>query len=116
MQFEGVYVISVAARLLEMHPQTLRKYERFGLVAPARMGPLRRLYSEQDIKRLRLIKHLVEDLGLNLAGVELSLKVLNHLLDMRASLAEDKSEKDLKKDIEAQLDSLIEFMAPAKPR
>ena len=116
MQFEGVYVISVAARLLEMHPQTLRKYERFGLVAPARMGPLRRLYSEKDIKRLRLIKHLVEDLGLNLAGVELSLKILNHLLDMKASLTEDKREKDLKQEIEAQLDSLIEFMAPAKPR
>src|SRR5262245_56477793 len=114
MQFEGVYVISVAARILEMHPQTLRKYERFGLVAPAR-ETIRRLYSEQDIKRLRLIKHLVDDLGLNLAGVELSLKILNHLLDMKTALAENKTE-GLKEDIEAQLDSLIEFMAPAKPR
>ena len=77
---EGVYIISVAARLLEMHPQTLRKYERVGLVTPSRTGGALRLYSEEDIARLRLIKHLVGDLGLNLAGVQLVIGVFNHLL------------------------------------
>ena len=62
---EGVYVISVAARLLEMHPQTLRKYERLGLVQPARTIGMLRLYSEQDLYQLRLIRHMEESLGLN---------------------------------------------------
>ena len=65
---EGVYVISVAARLLEMHPQTLRKYERLGLVQPARTIGMLRLYSEEDLYQLRLIRHMEERLGLNLAG------------------------------------------------
>ena len=82
---DGVYIISVAARILEMHPQTLRKYERIGLVSPfRRAGRLRRLYSEEDIARLKLIKHLVGDLGLNLAGVQLVLDVFNSLLKVRA--------------------------------
>ena len=68
---DGLYVISVAARLLEMHPQTLRKYERAGLVRPSRTVGMLRLYSEEDIVRLRLIKHLVGDLGLNISGVVL---------------------------------------------
>ncbi len=111
--FGGVYVISVAARILEMHPQTMRKYERFGLVAPARMGPLRRLYSDQDIARLRLINHLVRDLGLNLAGVELSLKVLNRLLELKVALDADKKDKDQIQEIEKHINDLIEFMAPS---
>ncbi len=81
-ELSGVYVISVAARLLEMHPQTLRKYERLGLVRPYRTIGMLRLYSEQDIEKLRLIKHLEENLGLNLAGVEFTLNLLSHLLDM----------------------------------
>ena len=80
--FQGVYIISVAARLLEMHPQTLRKYERLGLVQPSRTIGMLRLYSEEDIEKLRLIKHLEENLGLNLAGVGFTLDLLAHLLDM----------------------------------
>ena len=83
-EVEGVYIISVAARILEMHPQTLRKYERVGLVTPSRTIGMLRLYSEEDIARLKLIKHLVGDLGLNLAGVQLVLEVFNHLLRVRA--------------------------------
>ena len=83
---QGVYAISVVARVLHMHPQTLRKYERIGLVSPARTGGMLRLYSEEDIARLRLIKHMVGELGLNLAGVQLALSLFNRLLDMRASL------------------------------
>jgi len=83
---QGVYIISVAARILEMHPQTLRKYERVGLISPFRTIGIRRLYSEEDIARLRLIKHLVGDLGLNLAGVQLVLDLFNQLLAMRSHL------------------------------
>ena len=79
----GVYIISVAARILEMHPQTLRKYERAGLVSPSRTVGMLRLYSEEDIARLKLIKHLVGDLGLNLAGVQLILEAFNHMLRIR---------------------------------
>ena len=76
---QGVYVISVTARILHMHPQTLRKYERLGLVNPSRSGGMVRYYSDMDISRLRMIKHLVEDRGMNLAGVELALEMVNRL-------------------------------------
>jgi len=82
---QGLYIISVAAQILAMHPQTLRKYERAGFIEPPRMGTLR-LYSEEDIARLRLIKHLVEDLGLNLSGVELALGLAKRLVDLRNKL------------------------------
>ena len=81
----GVYIISVVARMLEMHPQTLRKYERVGLLSPSRTGGMLRLYSEEDIARLRLIKHLVGGLGLNLAGVQLAMRLFNKLLETRAA-------------------------------
>jgi MerR family transcriptional regulator/heat shock protein HspR len=71
--------ISVAARMLSMHPQTLRKYERLGLVQPARTIGSMRLYSTQEIARLRLIKELVEDAGVNLAGVQRLLAVAEGL-------------------------------------
>lgn len=66
----GLYFISMAARLLDMHPQTLRKYERLGLVRPARTIGSMRLYSPDQIERLRLIKYLVDEAGVNLAGVQ----------------------------------------------
>jgi len=86
MESGGLYIISVAARMLDMHPQTLRKYERIGLVSPSRTIGMLRLYSQEDIVRLRLIKHLVDDLGLNLAGVELALSMVHRLLDMHQQL------------------------------
>ena len=85
-QMEGVYIISVAARILEMHPQTLRKYERIGLVRPSRTVGMLRLYSDEDVARLRLIKHLVGEMGLNLAGVQLALRLFNRLLRMKTQL------------------------------
>ncbi len=83
---EGLYVISVAARLLAMHPQTLRKYERAGLISPTRTVGMLRLYSEEDIVRLRLIKHLVDDLGLNIAGVNLVLTLFDKLINVASQL------------------------------
>jgi len=80
---EPLFVISVAARLVQMHPQTLRKYEREGLIAPSRTQGNLRLYSDRDIERLRQVKYLVEDLGLNLAGVQMVLDVTRRLREMR---------------------------------
>ena len=84
-QTRGIYLISMVAETLDMHPQTLRKYERAGFVAPLRMGTLR-TYTDEDIARLRLIKHFVDDLGLNLAGVEMALAFTGELLQMRTRL------------------------------
>ena len=81
-EVEGVYVISVAARLLSMHPQTLRKYERLGLVQPTRTVGMLRLYSDEDLEKLRLIRYLETTLRLNLAGVEFILTLLERLLEM----------------------------------
>jgi len=93
---DGLYIISVAARLLEMHPQTLRKYERVGFVSPSRTIGMLRLYSAEDIEKLRIVKHLVEDRGLNLAGVELVLEVLPELAKL-AQVGESKDENEPKK-------------------
>lgn len=71
---EPCYVISVAAKLVDLHPQTLRRYEEIGLVKPARASG-RRLYSPHDLERLRKINRLVNDLGVNLAGVEVILNM-----------------------------------------
>jgi MerR family transcriptional regulator, heat shock protein HspR len=83
---EPLFVISVAARLVEMHPQTLRKYEREGLIAPSRTSGNLRLYSDEDIERLRQVKYLVEERGLNLAGVQLALELTRELRQLRESL------------------------------
>jgi MerR family transcriptional regulator/heat shock protein HspR len=70
-----LYFISMAAELLGMHPQTLRKYERLGLIQPARTIGSMRLYAREELERLRLIKRLVDELGINLAGVQRLLAV-----------------------------------------
>jgi MerR family transcriptional regulator/heat shock protein HspR len=79
--YEGrsVYHISVVAELVETHPQTLRMYERMGLVSPLRTRNNVRLYTEEDIERVRRIQHLTQELGVNLAGVEVVFKLLNEL-------------------------------------
>ena len=106
---DGLYVISGAARWLEMHPQTLRKYERSGLVRPSRTVGMLRLYSEEDIVRLRLIKHLVGDLGLNLAGVELSLGMFNQMLKMKSGLGQAEN-GELKKYLENCLNEMFKIL------
>jgi MerR family transcriptional regulator/heat shock protein HspR len=85
---EPVFIISVAARLVEMHPQTLRKYEREGLIAPSRTHGNLRLYSDQDIERLRQVKYLVETRGLNLAGVQLALELTEQLRSLKSQVGE----------------------------
>lgn len=76
----GVYMISVAAELAEMHPQTLRVYEARGLIAPKRSPKNTRLYSQRDVERLRRIQRMTSEQGLNLAGVEMVLE-LETLMD-----------------------------------
>lgn len=80
----GVYHISIVAELVETHPQTLRMYERMGLVSPQRTRNNIRLYSEADVERVRRIQHLTQDLGVNLAGVEVVFKLLNEMEKMQA--------------------------------
>jgi MerR family transcriptional regulator/heat shock protein HspR len=80
------YMISVAAELVGMHPQTLRQYEEKGLVRPQRTAGNTRLYSEADLERLRLIQRLTTELGLNLAGVEAVLDLEEQLRRMHARM------------------------------
>ena len=98
-----------------MHPQTLRKYERMGLIAPPRTGGMLRLYSEEDITKLRIIKHLVEDVGLNLVGVEMALSLVKRLLDMRQQLtrlgAGDPAESALTQ-VAKELESILDMLTP----
>lgn len=83
------YFISVAARMLDMHPQTLRKYERLGLVRPSRTIGSMRLYSRDELERLRLIKRLVDGAGINLAGVQRLLSISEALQRIRPLMADD---------------------------
>jgi len=105
----GVYIMRVAAMLTGMHPQTLRKYERAGLLEPQRSKKLR-MYSDEDIARLRTIKHLVDDIGLNLAGVKVALKVQDTILKIRKQLASTdlnpNRRKQLMKSLDESLDAL----------
>jgi MerR family transcriptional regulator, heat shock protein HspR len=86
--------ISVAAEMLDMHPQTLRKYERLGLVRPARTVGSMRLYSRDEIERLRFIKRLVDEAGVNLAGVQQLLSVAEAMQRMRPLMQPDALQRD----------------------
>ncbi len=79
---EPCFVISVAARMIQVHTQTLRYYEREGLLEPARSSGNIRLYSQRDIERLRRIKTLTEELGINLAGVQVVLRMMERMAEM----------------------------------
>ena len=83
---DALYVISVAARLVELHPTTLRKYERVGFLEPSRTPGRTRLYSHEDIRRLRQIKHLVEEREMNLAGVQMALDLTELLSEIANAL------------------------------
>ncbi len=93
------YMISVAADLVGMHPQTLRMYEAKGLVRPGRTPGGTRLYSDADVERLRLIQRLTTELGLNLAGVEHVLRLQDELNKARARM--DRLERELRAEIAA---------------
>ena len=83
---EPCFVISVAARIIGVHAQTLRYYERVGLVWPSRTGGRQRLYSMADIERLKRIKALTEDMGVNLAGAEVARKLMMRIEDLEKNV------------------------------
>jgi MerR family transcriptional regulator/heat shock protein HspR len=91
------YMISIAAELVGMHPQTLRMYESKGLVRPKRTPGNTRLYSEADLERLRLIQRLTTELGLNLAGVETVIRLEDELGKARARF--ERLERELRREI-----------------
>ena len=102
---EPCYVISVAARMVGMHAQSLRNYERIGLIRPGRSQGRVRLYSQSDIERLRNIQRMVQDLGVNLAGVEV-------IMNMRETMARMEREMDrLREELQAYRDRTL----PAVP-
>jgi MerR family transcriptional regulator, heat shock protein HspR len=86
---QDLFFISMAAEMLGMHPQTLRKYERLGLIQPSRTIGSMRLYSREELERLRLIKHLVDELGINLAGVQRLLVVAEAMQRIRPLMDEN---------------------------
>ena len=98
---QDLFFISVAARMLGMHPQTLRKYERLGLVQPSRTIGSMRLYSHDELERLKLIKRLVDDGGINLAGVQ----------RLRPLMREDGlSARDARRRLAQELDALTRML------
>jgi MerR family transcriptional regulator, heat shock protein HspR len=117
MDDKGRYMISVAADLVGMHPQTLRIYEQKGLVRPKRTAGNTRLYSERDLERLRLIQRLTSELGLNLAGVEQVLRLEDQLRKMQARF--DRLEREMRermRDVERQYKrELVIWKEPTLP-
>ncbi|HEY4711653.1 MAG TPA: MerR family transcriptional regulator [Dehalococcoidia bacterium] len=100
------YVISIAARMIGIEAHTLRYYERLGLVQPERSSGNIRLYSEEDVDRLRYIKALMSDCGVNLAGVEVALRLMQRMKDMQHQL--EQMERKIKKVAEAEIEDIIE--------
>lgn len=102
---EPCYVISVAARMVGMHAQTLRYYERAGIIAPSRSRGRIRLYSQADIARLRQIQRLISELGVNLAGAEIILRLNDRIREMDEEMGR----------LRAQLQRLRDRMLPTVP-
>jgi MerR family transcriptional regulator, heat shock protein HspR len=107
------YMISVAAELVGMHPQTLRIYESKGLIRPKRTAGNTRLYSEADLERLRVIQELTNELGLNLAGVEHVLRLQDEVQRMRRQL--DRMEREMRKAIDEVHRQYRRDLVPWKP-
>ena len=101
----GVYMISVAAELAGMHPQTLRIYEARGLIEPQRSPKNTRLYSQEDVDRLRRIQELTTELGMNLAGVERVFELEDQLAKLRRRMRNlERQTERLQRDFEQELD------------
>jgi MerR family transcriptional regulator, heat shock protein HspR len=107
------YMISIAAELVGMHPQTLRIYEQKGLVHPRRTAGNTRLYSDHDVARLQLIQHLTTETGLNLAGVERVLHLEDELERMRRRL--DRMEREMRQAIEQVHRQYRRDLVPYRP-
>jgi MerR family transcriptional regulator, heat shock protein HspR len=107
---QDLFFISIAARMLGMHPQTLRKYERLGLVQPTRTLGSMRLYSREEIARIKLIKRLVDDGGINLAGVQRLLSVAEVVQRLRPLIHDEAlSARDTRR-VAQELDELSRML------
>jgi MerR family transcriptional regulator/heat shock protein HspR len=102
---EPCYVISVAARMVGLHAQSLRNYERIGLIRPSRSSGRVRLYSQSDIDRLRYIQRLINDLGVNLAGAEVVMRLNEHVHLMEAEM------ERLRRELQAYRDRMLPAVA-----
>jgi MerR family transcriptional regulator, heat shock protein HspR len=108
---EDLYLISMAARLLGMHPQTLRKYERLGLVQPGRTLGSMRVYTDEELERLRLIKYLVDEVGVNLAGVQRLLEVAEAVQRMRPLVQDESAARaDARQRLARELDAISRLL------
>jgi MerR family transcriptional regulator/heat shock protein HspR len=106
-----LYFISVAARMLGMHPQTLRKYERLGFVRPSRTIGSMRLYSRDELERLKVIKRLVDDAGINLAGIQRLLSIAEVVQRIRPLMRDDTlSARDGRRRLARELDELTRML------
>jgi MerR family transcriptional regulator/heat shock protein HspR len=107
-----LHLISSAAELLDMHPQTLRKYERLGLVQPARTLGSMRVYREDELDRLRLIKFMVDEAGINLAGVRRLLSIAEVALRLRPLLSADRASRasDLHAQVASEIDEIFRIL------
>ena len=101
-----LYFISMAARLLDMHPQTLRKYERLGLVRPTRTVGSMRVYSREELDRLKVIKRLVEEDGVNLAGVQRLLSIAESVQRLRPLMQEGSSKPEVRKRVALEIERI----------
>src|SRR5437762_11823109 len=109
---QDLYFISVAARMLGMHPQTLRKYERLGLVQPTRTIGSMRLYSRDELERLKVIKRLVDDGGINLAGVQRLLSIAEVVTRIRplVTTSRDEGARDVRRRLAQEVDQLARML------
>lgn len=110
-----LYLISIAARMLGMHPQTLRKYERLGLVQPTRTIGSMRLYSREELDRLKVIKRLVDDGGINLAGVQRLLSIAEVVTRIRplvttSMASRDEAPRDVRRRLAQEVDELARML------
>ena len=108
---QELFFISMAARLLGMHPQTLRKYERLGLVQPTRTIGSMRLYSRDELERLRIIKRLVDEAGINLAGVQRLLSIAEVVQRLRPLMKDDSlTARDTRRRVAQEMDALSRML------
>ena len=108
---QDLFFISMAARMLGMHPQTLRKYERLGLVQPTRTIGSMRVYSRDELERLRLIKRMVDDGGINLAGVQRLLDIAEIIQRLRPLMRDDSlSARDTRRRVTQELEAISRML------
>jgi MerR family transcriptional regulator/heat shock protein HspR len=106
-----ILFISVAARILGMHPQTLRKYERLGLVQPTRTIGSMRVYSREELERLKVIKRLVDGAGINLAGVQRLMSIAEVVQRLRPMMRDDAlSGRDMRRRVAQEFDELSRML------